>query len=138
MKPKYTKKQEQNLFRRAERFRTIDEIRKANTRQGKFERAFLHYDWANDDFEQNHIFEVDNSSLALMGRQDFSLRSPSDIVQFKLDFEYYYNLLKRTNRKLHFVFRAVCCGFSWQDVGLPKRSWWNYFEKIENILARKQ
>lgn len=135
MKPKYTRKQEQNLVRRAERFRTIDEIRKMNTRQGKFERSFLHYDWTDGDFEQNRSFAVDNSKAALLGRRDFWLRSPADIVQFKLDFKYYHALLKRTNRKLHFVFLAVCCGFSWQDLNMPKRTFNWALKKLEIFLA---
>ena len=134
MKPKYTKKQEQNLVRRAERFRTIDEIRKMNTRQGKFERSFLHYDWTDDDFEQNRSFEVDNAKAALMGRRDFWLRSPADIVQFKLDFKYYDALLKRTNRKLHFVFLAVCCGFSYCELGIPASNWYFFIDKIVSLL----
>lgn len=123
-------------LRRAEHNRQVDEVRHDKTKQRQFELAFAHYDW-EEDFEQHRIFEVDNSGLALMGRRDFSLRSPSEQAQFNLDFEYYEELLARTGSWLLIVFRAVFYGFSWQDIDLPKRSWWNYFEKIENILARE-
>ena len=132
----YTKSQEAHLLRRAEKYRTIDEIRRANTKQGKFERSYLHYDW-HDDFEASHIDNVDNDSLSLAGRRDFSLRSPAEQAQFNIDFEYYEEKLGRIDTWLLIVFRAVFYGYSWQDIGLPKRTWWNYFEKIENILARE-
>lgn len=132
----YTKIQEKHLLNRAERYRTIDEIRKMNTRQGKFERSFLHYNWTDDDFEQNRIFEIDNSKAALMGRRDFSLRSPADIVQFNLDFEYCEDLLAKTDTWLLIVFRAVFYGFSYGDLGIPASSWYFFIGRIERLLGR--
>ncbi len=78
---------------------------------------------------------MDNSGVAMMGRRDFTLRSPADIVQFDLDFEYYEARLRQTDTWLLVVFRAVFCGFSWQDLGIPQTNWLRWLKKVENILA---
>ena len=132
----YTKSQEAHLLRRAEKYRTIDEIRRANTKQGKFERSYLHYDW-HDDFEASHIDNVDNDSLSLAGRRDFSLRSPAEQAQFDLDLEYYETLLAKTDTWLLIVFRAVFYGFSYRDIGIKKDTWRRKIEQIEKILRHE-
>ena len=123
-------------LRRAEHNRQVDEIRHDQTKQRKFELAFAHYDW-EEDFEQHRIFEVDNSGLALMGRRDFSLRSPSEQAQFNLDFEYFEEKLKHTDTSLLLVFRAVFYGFSHRDIGIKKDTWRRKIEQIEKILRRE-
>ena len=123
----YTKEQESHLLKRAEKYRTIDEIRKMNTLQGKFEHSFQHYDAFSDiDPDQNKFLQT--PSLAL---------SPAQATQLKLDFLYFAHLFRRTNHTLYRVFIGVFYGYTWRALGMPKRSWWNYFEKIENILARE-
>ena len=133
----YTTTQEKHLLNRAERYRTIDEIRKMNTRQGRFERSFHHYDW-HDDFAENDALNVSNdTALALLGRRDFSLRSPADHVQFNLDFEYYEELLRRTDKLLLAVFQAAFYGFSYRDIGMKKDSWRRKLQQIEKILRQE-
>ena len=134
MKTKYTKAQERNLMARAEHYRTIDEIRKANTSQGKFEQSFKHYDW-HDDFEESQVGSVDNNALALMGRRDFALKSPADIVQYRLDFAYGTGLLARKRPALLAVLLAALAGISWRDLGIPKRTFNHQLKKLENFLA---
>lgn len=129
----YTKSQEAHLLRRAEKYRTIDEIRKMNTKQGKFERSYLHYDW-HDDFEESRCDSVSNDALPLVGRRDMSLKSPADIVQLAHDFDYFEDLLKRTNPKLHQVFQAVFYGDDWRDLGMSESSWFFLLEKLEAFL----
>ena len=131
----YTKTQEKHLLNRAERYRTIDEIRKMNTRQGRFERSFHHYDW-HDDFAENDALNVSNdTALAILGRRDFSLRSPANQVQFNLDFEYFDAMIKHNHPELYDVFQAAFCGRTWQELSMPKRTFNWKLKKLENILA---
>ena len=123
-------------LRRAEHNRQVDEVRHDKTKQRQFELAFAHYDW-EEDFEQHRIFEVDNSGLAVMGRRDFSLRSPAEQAQFNLDFKYFEEKLKHTDTSLLLVFRAVFYGFSWQDFDMCKMYWCRCLKKIEEILLRE-
>ena len=124
-------------LKRAEHNRMVDEVRHDQTRQRTFERAFLHYDWTADDFEQSRAFQVDNTGAELMGRRDFTLRSPADIAQFGLDFEYYETRLRQTDTELLMVFRAVFYGFSWQDLGMDKMQWSRCLKKLEKFLLRE-
>ena len=123
-------------LRRAEHNRIANEVKHDKTRQRQFELAFFHYDW-EEDFEQHRIFEVDNSGLGMMDRRDFSLLSPADQVQFNLDFEYYEELLRRTDTTLLAVFQAAFCGFSYRDIGMKKDSWRRKLQQIEKILRQE-
>ena len=123
-------------LRRAEHNRIANEVKHDKTRQRQFELAFFHYDW-EEDFEQHRIFEVDNSGLGMMDRRDFSLLSPADQVQFNLDFEYYEELLRRTDKLLLAVFQAAFYGFSYRDIGMKKDSWRRKLQQIEKILRQE-
>ena len=133
-----TIKNPQAYLKRAEHNRKVDEIRHDKTKQRQFERDFLSIQAMEEiEDEKNVIASATNDALENIGRRDFSLRSPAEQAQFNIDFEYYEEKLGRIDTWLLIVFRAVFYGFSWQDIGLPKQTWWNYIEKIENILGRE-
>ena len=121
-------------LRQAEHNRKVNEIRHDQTRQRRFERAFLSCDW-DEDFDQHRIFKEDNASSSLLGKRDFSTLSPAAITSFNLDFEYFEQLLARTDTSLLAIFRAVFSGLSWQDLGIPKRTFNWKLKKLENFLA---
>ena len=99
------------------------------------------------NYENEHILDMisdefswpasDRALLAILGRRDFSLRSPADQVQFNLDFEYYEELLRRTDKLLLTVFQAAFYGFSYRDIGMKKDSWRRKLQQIEKILRQE-
>ena len=125
---------------RAEKHRIIDEARHEQTRQRRFENSFVNYDaftqLDDDDSEHCRVVYAEAKLLASVGRKDITLNSPARRAQLDLDFEYFEEKLKRIDTSLFLVFRAVFYGFSWQDLGMPKRTWWNRIEKIEKILTQ--
>lgn len=125
---------------RAEKHRIIDEARHEQTRQRRFENSFVNYDaftqLDDDDSEHCRVVYAEAGLLASVGRKDITLNSPARRAQLDLDFEYFEEKLKRIDTSLFLVFRAVFYGFSWQDLGMPKRTWWNRIEKIEKILTQ--
>ena len=133
-----TIKNPQAYLKRAEHNRIANEVKHDQSRQRKFERGFLSIQAMEEiEDDKNVIASASNDALENIGRRDFSLRSPAEQAQCNIDFEYYEDLLGRIDTWLLIVFRAVFYGFSWQDIGLPKQTWWNYIEKIENILGRE-
>lgn len=125
---------------RAEKHRIIDEARHEQTCQRRFENSFVNYDaftqLDDDDSEHCRVVYAEAGLLASVGRKDITLNSPARRAQLNIDFEYFEEKLKRIDTSLFLVFRAVFYGFSWQDLGMPKRTWWNRIEKIEKILTQ--
>lgn len=127
---------EQAYLKRAKRNRQIDEARHEKTRQRQFELGFLSLQELNELYtDKNAHTSATNDNLLAIGRRDFSLHSPSEITSFNLDFEYYENLLSKTDISLLTVFRAIFSGLSWQDLGMPKRTFNWQLKKLENFLA---
>ena len=97
------------------------------------------------NYENEHILDMisdefswpasDRALLAILGHRDFSLRSPADITQFNLDFEYYDAMIKYHYPEFYSVFNAAFYGLSWQELGIPKRTFNWKLKKLENILA---
>ena len=129
-----------NYLKKAECNRMIDEARHEKTRQRQFENSFVHYDaftqLDDDDSEHCRVVYADANLLESIGRRDITHNSPARRAQLNIDFEYFEAKLKRTDSTLLCVFRAVFYGYSWRDLGMPKRTWWNRIEKIERILAQ--
>ena len=125
-------------LRRAEHNRKVDEIRHDKTRQRQFERSFISIQAMDEiDPDKNAAASATNDDLFAIGRRDFSLRSPADQVQFNLDFEYYEELLRRTDKLLLAVFQAAFYGFSYRDIGMKKDSWRRKLQQIEKILRQE-
>ena len=123
-------------LRRAEHNRKVDEIRHDKTRQRQFERSFISIQAMDEiDPDKNAAASATNDDLFAIGRRDFSLRSPADITQFNLDFEYYDAMIKYHYPEFYSVFNAVFYGLSWQELGIPKRTFNWQLKKLENILA---
>ena len=121
-------------LRRAEHNRKVNEIIHDKTKQRQFERSFISEEI---DPDKNAAASATNDDLFAIGRRDFSLRSPADQVQFNLDFEYYEELLRRTDKLLLAVFQAAFYGFSYRDIGMKKDSWRRKLQQIEKILRQE-
>ena len=134
----YTSAQAHAYLRQHLKWEAAKEYRHQNTRQGAFERAFIRYDaFADIDPDHNQAMAATNDNLEAAGRRDFTLLSPADQVQLKLDFDHFEDLLLRTNIDLLLVFRTIFYGYSWQDLGMPKQTWSDYLKILEDFLGRK-
>lgn len=120
----FTGKERQSYLKKHLWWERMKELRHDRTCQGAFEKSFLSLD---------ALADIDPDKNALL--VDRSL-APDLAVQLKLDAAYFREKLRREHIRLYWVFDAVFKGLSWRDLGIPKRTWWNRIEKIENILAR--
>ena len=141
MKPKYTLKQERSLVKRAMRNYAIDELRHERTRQRRFENGFVHYQafaqLDDDDAEHCRVVHAPYDRLEAVGRRDFTLRSPAAQAQFNLDFEYFEEQLRRTDKTQFQVFRAVFRGLSPKEIGIKKDTWRRNLQRLENFLRQE-
>lgn len=141
MKPKYTLKQERSLVKRAMRNYAIDELRHERTRQRRFENGFVHYQafaqLDDDDAEHCRVVHAPYDRLEAVGHRDFTLRSPAAQAQFNLDFEYFEEQLRRTDKTQFQVFRAVFLGLSPKDIGMKKDTWRRNLQRLENFLRQE-
>lgn len=129
---------ERNMVRRSEKFARCNEYRHDQTRQRKFERSFESRDLEDSEASIKGA-NAANEALASVGRRDISLGSPADIVMFRLDLEFWEEVLRRDrDKRLLHVFRAMMYGLTCEEFGVPETTFRRLRKKVENILAEER
>jgi hypothetical protein len=129
---------EKNLLRRYEKFVRCNEYWHDQTKQREFERSFESRDMEESEAAIKGA-NAANEVLASVGRRDISLRSPADIVMFRLDLEFWEEVLRRDrDKRLLHVFRAMMYGLTCEEFGVPETTFRRLRKKVENILAEER